>query len=82
MLGILGERKLNAEMIATLLFILISAIYILNKFGFEKLMDVLFFWMFPASIMIFLTLVMVRLIERAAKKRAIKSYKYLNIHTE
>ena len=38
-----------------------------------------FLWMFPASIMIFLTLVIVKLIERAARMRHHREHKYVNI---
>ena len=80
MLKGLREKQINTELIAVLIFIIISAIYILSKFGFDQLLDTLFLWMFPASIMIFLTLVIVKIIENSHKiKRKPRKVKYVNI---
>jgi hypothetical protein len=74
------EKQINTELVAVLIFIVISALYILSKFGLEQLLDTLFLWMFPASIMIFLTLVIVKIIEKSYKiKRKPKKIKYVNI---
>ncbi len=71
------NRGLNAELVATFLFIVVSFVYIVTKFGFEQLTDALFLSMFPASIMIFLILLIVKVIERF-HDRKVKSYKYLD----
>lgn len=71
------NREINAEILATFLFIVISGLYILDRYGFSKLVDGLFLWMFPASIMIFLTLVLVKMIE-AFHERRVKGYKYVD----
>jgi len=62
------DKEINTEILATFLFILISAVYILAKFGVSQLLDTLFLWMFPASIMIFLTLLMAKIIERTYRR--------------
>jgi uncharacterized membrane protein YkvI len=67
MLKGLREKEINIELVAVLIFIVISALYILSKFGLEQLLDTLFLWMFPASIMIFLTLLIVKIIEKPIK---------------
>jgi len=60
--------ELNAELIAAFVFIVVSASHTINRYGFEKLVNELFFWMFPASVMIFLTLMVVKIIEKYYKK--------------
>ena len=64
MLKTLWETELDAELIATLMFMIISFLYLTWKFGFGTILDTLFVWMFPASVMVFLTLLIVRIIER------------------
>ncbi len=71
------DLEINTELIATFLFIIISFFYIVTKFGFERLTDALFLWMFPASIMIFLILLIVKIIERFHTRRT-KKYKYVD----
>ncbi|MEK6828729.1 MAG: hypothetical protein AABY15_01285 [Nanoarchaeota archaeon] len=72
------EREINAEIIATFLFILISGFYILAEYGIPKLLDALLLWMFPASIMVFLTLMIVKIIERLSK-RNFEGHGYLDL---
>ena len=55
--------ELETEIIAAMVLTIISGFYILIKFGNEQLIDVLFLWMFPASITIILTLFAILLIE-------------------
>ena len=71
------NREINAEIIATLLFIVLSGLYIINAHGLSKLIDTLFLWMFPASIMVFLTLVLVKAIEFFHERRT-KGHKYVD----
>ena len=72
------EREINAEIIATLLFILISGFYIFVEYGIVRLFDILLLWMFPASIMVFLTLLLVKIIERWYR-RDFAEDKYLDL---
>ena len=66
--GIL-EQEIDAELISAFLFIVVSGFYIINIYGIKKMVDSLFLWMFPASVMIFLTLLVVKMIERANRVR-------------
>ncbi|MEK6926207.1 MAG: hypothetical protein AABW50_02925 [Nanoarchaeota archaeon] len=77
MIKTLFDKELDAELIATFIFILISGFYILTEYGTERLIDALFLWMFPASIMIFLTLLIVKIIERYHERR-VKRYRYVD----
>ncbi len=63
------QNEINAEIIAALIFTAISGWYIFSRYGTEKLIDTLFFWMFPASIMIFLTLLIVKIIDERLLRR-------------
>ena len=69
MLKGLLEQELDAELIATFLFIVISGLYIFSAYGSKKIVDALFLWMFPASVMVFLTLLVVKIIERTHRLR-------------
>jgi hypothetical protein len=64
MLKTLWEKELDAELIATFMFMIISFLYLIWKSGFGAILDTLFVWMFPASVMVFLTLLIVKIIER------------------
>lgn len=64
------KRDINKELVAALIFIVVSGAYIEVVYGFGKVFDTLFLWMFPASIMIFLTLLAVKIIDVIARKRA------------
>ena len=66
------NKEINAELFVTFLFIIISGAYIAIVYGFEKIIDALFLWMFPASIMIFLTLLLVKIIENIYNKQVSK----------
>ncbi len=77
MLDKIINKEINAEIIVTFLFIIISGTYILKNYGIEKILDTLFLWMFPASIMIFLTLLLVKIIERIYS-RQINKRKYVS----
>ena len=70
-------REINAELIVAFIFIITSGFYIEAKYGTGKILDTLFLWMFPASIMIFLTLILVKIIERTHEKRTSK-FRYLD----
>ncbi|MFH1125842.1 MAG: hypothetical protein V1703_01840 [Candidatus Altiarchaeota archaeon] len=52
------------ELILTTLFALISGSYILSTYGLKELVDSLMRWMFPASMMILITLIVLLLLER------------------
>lgn len=69
MLKRLFEREVDAELIVAFLFILISGFYILNMYGVQRLYDILLLWMFPASFMVFLTLLLVKTIERTYRRQ-------------
>jgi hypothetical protein len=71
------NREINVELIVAFVFIIISGFYIEAIYGFGKILDTLFLWMFPASVMIFLTLLLVKIIERTHEKRVSK-YKYVD----
>jgi hypothetical protein len=77
MLNGLSKQDINAEIIVTFLFMILSFIYLELRFGSEKLIDSVFLWMFPASIMIFLTLLLVKVIERFHDRR-VKGYRYVD----
>jgi cytochrome c-type biogenesis protein CcmH/NrfF len=71
------NREINAEIIVTVLFMIISGFYIATVYDIGKILDTLLLWMFPASVIIFLTLVLVKIIERTHEKRVSK-YKYVD----
>ncbi len=73
------EREINAEIIVAFIFMIISGLYISYTYGSQKLMETLFFWMFPASIMIFLTLLLVKIIERVSKRSSFSEDRYLDL---
>jgi len=77
MLNRLLEREINAELVATTLFMIISFLYIEWKFGLGKILDTLFLWMFPASVMVFLTLLLVKIIERWSNRK-MSGYRYVD----
>ncbi len=60
----LFDQEINAEIITTFVFMVLSFLYITTEYGYGKVIDVLFLWMFPASVMIFLTLLIVKIIEK------------------
>jgi len=74
MINRLLNRGLNAELIATFLFMVLSSFYIITTYGLDRLFDSLFLWMFPASVMIFLTLLIARIIERASENKTKKQH--------
>lgn len=74
----LVSREINAEIIAALIFAIASGMYLFIQNGASKLIDILFMWMFPASIMIFLTLILVKIIERASERR-MSRYHYVDL---
>lgn len=78
MLNKLINREINAELIATFIFMFISFMYITTEYGYLKVIDILFLWMFPASVTIFLTLLIVKIIEQMNNRRVSK-YKYVNL---
>lgn len=71
------NREINAEILVTFMFIIISGFYIEAVYGFGKILDALFLWMFPASVMIFLTLILVKIIERF-HSRTVGRYRYVD----
>lgn len=71
------KEEINAELIATALFAIISGLYIESKYGMAKVYDLLLVWAFPASVMVFLTLLVAKIIERWHKRR-VKSWKYVD----
>ena len=77
MLSKIREIEINTELIVIFVFILISGAYILIEYGTERLLDALFLWMFPASIMVFLTLLLVKIIEGLHEKK-VRGYKYVD----
>lgn len=44
------------EILLTMIFTVVSGLYLLQKYGIERLVDTLMLWMFPASTMILITL--------------------------
>lgn len=77
MLDKLMTAEINAEIIAALIFSIISGSYLLLRNGPGELVNSLFLWMFPASIMIFLTLILVKIIEMWHNRRTSR-YHYLD----
>lgn len=69
MLKRIFDIELNAELVAALIFMIISGLYIAVRYNLEKVYDTLFLWMFPASVMIFLTLLIVKIIEMVSQRR-------------
>jgi len=72
MIDRLINRGLNAELIAALLFSIVSGLYITTLYGPGKILDILFTWMFPASVMVFLTLLFAKIIERFHNRQVTK----------
>lgn len=72
MLDRLVNREINAEILAAIIFILVSGSYIAWEYGAGKIVDTLLLWMFPASVMIFLTLLIVKIIEKAHNRQITK----------
>jgi len=70
------RRELPSEIMAAFIFVIISFIYLIIKHSPEEIIDNLFKWMFPTSVTVFLTLIIVKLIE-AWRERKIKKYKYV-----
>ena len=77
MLKRLFDRGINAELIATFTFMVISFLYVTTEYGYTKMIDVLFLWMFPASVMIFLTLLIVKIIEKFHNRKTSR-YQYVD----
>lgn len=73
------QKEINTEIVGAALFFTISAIYILSRFGLQHLFDSLFLWMFPASIMIFLSLLIVKMIKFFSRSKFRKPHKYLHL---
>ncbi|MDD5111854.1 MAG: hypothetical protein PHG85_04870 [Candidatus Altiarchaeota archaeon] len=57
------------ELMITVVFAVISGSYLLYRHGVEELIDTLMHWMFPASMMIFITLVFMLLLEKVYLQR-------------
>ncbi len=74
------DREINAEIIVAFIFMIISGTYLFYRYGTEKLLETIFFWMFPASIMIFLTLLLVKIIEKLSR-RDFQESKYLDLRS-
>ena len=74
MVSSIFDQEVNAELAATFIFMLISGFYLVAERGFRNLLDTLFLWMFPASVMIFLTLVIGKVIERINEKRSLRQH--------
>jgi hypothetical protein len=77
MIDKLLNREINAEIIATIIFMVVSGLYLFFEHGASELINDLFRWMFPASVMIFLTLILVKVIEYWHNKAASR-YRYVN----
>ena len=69
----LVDLEIDAEIIAAFAFIVISGIYIEAKYGFGQIFDTLLLWMFPASVMVFLTLSIVKVVQRFYRKHSNES---------
>jgi hypothetical protein len=54
------------EMMITGVFAIISGSYLIYKYGLNELIDILMKWMFPASMMILITLIIMLMLERAS----------------
>lgn len=80
MLNKLLDRQIDAELIAAFIFMVISGFYIIFKYGIIELEDILLKWMFPASVMIFLTLLIVKIVEGLYEKRSYKQ-RYVSLAT-
>ena len=63
------QNQINAELVVTFIFMIVSGLYIFYNYGIDKIWDILFFWMFPASIMIILTLLVVKIIDEKLLRR-------------
>ncbi|MBI3623729.1 hypothetical protein HY212_06660 [Candidatus Pacearchaeota archaeon] len=72
MLDRLMNRELNAELLAAILFMIVSGAYISWQYGAGKIIDALLLWMFPASVMIFLTLLLAKIIEKFHNRQITK----------
>jgi len=77
----LVNREINAEIIATVIFMILSGLYLFLEHGASDLINILFSWMFPASVMIFLTLLLVKIIERAYNRRTSR-YRYVDLRNK
>lgn len=76
--SLFNEKEINAELIATAIFAIFSGLYLSLERGLGELINTVILWMFPASIMFFLTLLIVKVIE-TAHKRKVKNWKYLDM---
>jgi hypothetical protein len=70
MINRLLDKQIDAELIAAFIFMAISGFYIITKYGVLRIHDVLLLWMFPASVMIFLTLLIVKIVEKIYENRS------------
>lgn len=77
MLSRILNQEINAELVATFIFIVISGLYLMLEHGVGSLINTLFLWMFPASVMFFLTLLIVKVIENWHNK-AKSRYRYVD----
>jgi hypothetical protein len=77
MLSRLISREINYEMIAIFIFIVISGSYIIIIHGPAYLVENMFLSIFSASIVIFLTLIVVKIIEHAHNRQKNK-YAYID----
>jgi len=55
----------------------ISFFYVTTDYGYKGTIDILFLWMFPASVMIFFTIVIVKTIEKF-QNRTKSRYHYVD----
>ncbi len=55
--------ELGTELFISFIFMIVSGWFITEKYGMVKTIEVTAFWMFPASIMVFLTLFALLVIE-------------------
>lgn len=77
MLSRIRELEINTELIVTFIFIIVSGAYIETKYGFARILDTLLLWIFPASIMVFLTLLLMKIIE-TFNERKVRGYRYVD----
>jgi len=57
------------EIMLTAFFTIVSGLYLFYRFGLEKLVDTLMLWMFPASMMILITLIVMLLLGKVYLQR-------------
>ena len=72
------NQEINAELVATFVFAVVSGLFLFLENGASAMVDDLFKWMFPASVMVFLTLLIVKTIEHW-HNRATSRYRYVDL---